>query len=201
MPGMYSGGDYDLAGFCVGVVEKSAVIDGASVAPGDAMLGLASSGPHSNGFSLIRKILERTGADFKQLIAGTSLADTLLAPTRIYVKSLLQLQQSIPVKALAHITGGGLQENIPRVLPDDCSAVVDVSHWQRPAIFDWLAKQGNVAADEMHRTFNCGIGMMLCVAADQVDAATQLLQAAGETVYQIGTVTTRQQQAVVLEGL
>ena len=201
MPGMYSGGDYDLAGFCVGVVEKSAVIDGSSVAPGDALLGLASSGPHSNGFSLIRKILERSGADLQQVIAGQSLADTLLAPTRIYVKSLLQLQQSVPVKALAHITGGGLQENIPRVLPDDCSAVVDIRHWQRPVIFDWLAEQGNVAAYEMHRTFNCGIGMVLCVAADQVEAATQLLQTTGETVYQIGAVAPRQQQAVVLKGL
>jgi phosphoribosylformylglycinamidine cyclo-ligase len=203
MPGMYSDGDYDLAGFCVGVVEKADIIDGSTVAPGDALLGLASSGPHSNGFSLIRKILERSKADLNQAIAGQSLADTLLAPTRIYVKSLLALQQAMPVKALAHITGGGLQENIPRVLPDDCGAVIDIASWQRPAVFDWLAEQGNVAAYEMHRTFNCGIGMVLCIASDQVNAATKLLQDAGETVYHIGEVAVRdpQREAVVLKGL
>jgi phosphoribosylformylglycinamidine cyclo-ligase len=203
MPGMYHGGDYDLAGFCVGVVEKSAVIDGSTVQAGDALLGLASSGPHSNGFSLIRKIIERSGADLQQTIDGKSLADTLLAPTRIYVKPLLELQSKLPVKALAHITGGGLQENIPRVLPEQCSAVIDIHSWPRPAVFNWLAEQGNVAAYEMHRTFNCGIGMVLCVAADQVAAATQILQDAGETVFHIGSVGERAegQEAVELQGL
>jgi phosphoribosylformylglycinamidine cyclo-ligase len=203
MPGMYSGGDYDLAGFCVGVVEKSAVIDGSKVRAGDALLGLASSGPHSNGFSLIRKILERSGADLNQAMGGQTLASALLAPTRIYVKPLLQLQRTVTVKALAHITGGGLQENIPRVLPADCSAHIDVSSWQRPAVFDWLAGQGNVDPYEMHRTFNCGIGMVLCVAAEQATSAMQQLQDAGESVVRIGEVAERSpgQDAVVLTGL
>ncbi len=203
MPGMYSGGDYDLAGFSVGVVEKSAVIDGSSVQAGDLLLGLASSGPHSNGYSLIRKIIQLRGANLAQSIDGQSLADILMAPTRIYVKSLLALQQSVEVKALAHITGGGLQENVPRVLPDTCSAVIDTSSWQRPAVFDWLAEQGNVAADEMHRTFNCGIGMILCVAPDQVQTASKLLTDAGETVFEIGEVVARQadQESVLLTGL
>ncbi len=203
MPGMYSGGDYDLAGFCVGVVEKSEVIDGSKVQAGDVLLGLASSGPHSNGFSLIRKILERSGADLNQAMGEQTLAAALLAPTRIYVKPLLQLQRSVTVKALAHITGGGLQENVPRVLPADCSARIDVSSWQRPAVFDWLASQGNVEAYEMHRTFNCGIGMVLCVAADQAASAMQQLQDAGESVVRIGVVSERSpgQDAVVLTGL
>jgi phosphoribosylformylglycinamidine cyclo-ligase len=203
MPGMYSGGDYDLAGFCVGVVEKSAVIDGSQVRAGDTLLGLASSGPHSNGFSLIRKILERSGADVMQPMGEQTLGSALLTPTRIYVKPLLELQRSVAVKALAHITGGGLQENIPRVLPDDCCAVIDIDSWDRPEVFDWLARQGNVEPYEMHRTFNCGIGMVLCVAADQAEAAITQLRDAGETVYRIGAVVARSadQQAVVLKGL
>jgi phosphoribosylformylglycinamidine cyclo-ligase len=203
MPGMYSGGDYDLAGFCVGVVEKSAVIDGSQVQAGDTLLGLASSGPHSNGFSLIRKILERSGADVTQPMGEQTLGSALLAPTRIYVKPLLELQRLVAVKALAHITGGGLQENIPRVLPDDCCAVIDINSWQRPEVFDWLASQGNVETYEMHRTFNCGIGMVLCVAADQAEAAITQLRGAGETVYRIGEVGARSagQDAVILKGL
>lgn len=203
MPGMYSQGDYDLAGFCVGVVEKDKVIDGSTVEAGDVLLGLGASGPHSNGYSLIRKIIELRGADLSQQLDGRSLAETLLTPTRIYVKSLLSLQQELPVKALAHITGGGLLENLPRVLPAHCDAAVDIGSWQRPAIFDWLAEQGNVDTSEMHRTFNCGIGMVLCVAADQAQRARECLQQQGETVFEIGSVVARrgEQTSVHLEGL
>jgi phosphoribosylformylglycinamidine cyclo-ligase len=178
MPGMYPEGEYDLAGFCVGVVEKDRIIDGRSIAPGDAILGLASSGPHSNGYSLIRKIVQR---------AGTAPFD-LLEPTRIYVKPILQLIESLPVKGLAHITGGGLVGNVPRVLPAGTKAVIDKGAWPRPPVFQWLQQAGNVADDEMWRVFNCGIGMVLVVAAAHAKAAAEQLSNAGETVYQIGAV-------------
>jgi phosphoribosylformylglycinamidine cyclo-ligase len=177
MPGMYPAGEYDLAGFCVGVVERQRIIDGRSIAPGDAILGLASSGPHSNGYSLIRKILERGEAPFD-----------LLEPTRIYVKPILQLIESLPVKGLAHITGGGLVGNVPRVLPTGTKAVIDKGAWPRPAVFEWLQRTGNVAEDEMWRVFNCGIGMAVIVAPVHARAAAELLRGSGETVYEIGTV-------------
>jgi phosphoribosylformylglycinamidine cyclo-ligase len=178
MPGMYPEGEYDLAGFCVGVVERDRIIDGRSVAPGDALLGLASSGPHSNGYSLIRRILQRAGpAPFD-----------LLEPTRIYVKPILQLVETVPVKGLAHITGGGLVGNVPRVFPAGTKAVIDKGAWPRPPVFQWLQQAGNVAEDEMWRVFNCGIGMVVVVAAAHAKAAAEQLRKAGETVYEIGAV-------------
>lgn len=189
MPGMYEGEDYDLAGFCVGVVEKSEIIDGKTVAPGDLLLGIASSGPHSNGYSLIRKILEVSRADLQQEMAGTSLAEALLSPTTIYVKPLLALFKSCQVKALSHITGGGLLENLPRVLPANCSASIDTSSWEIPPVFRWLQEQGNVATTEMYRTFNCGVGMVVCVPAEQRDQALSELHAAGQTAWVIGEIT------------
>ena len=178
MPGMYPQGEYDLAGFCVGVVEKERIIDGRSIAPGDALLGLASSGPHSNGYSLIRRIVQRAGpAPFD-----------LLEPTRIYVKPILQLIESLPVKGLAHITGGGLVGNVPRVLPAGTKAAIDRGAWPRPPVFQWLQQAGNVAEDEMWRVFNCGIGMVLVVAAAHAKAAAEQLRKAGETVYEIGAI-------------
>jgi phosphoribosylformylglycinamidine cyclo-ligase len=177
MPGMYPEGEYDLAGFCVGVVEKAHILDGRSIAPGDAILGLASSGPHSNGYSLIRKILERAQPEFD-----------LLEPTRIYVKPVLKLLESVAVKGLAHITGGGITGNIPRILPAGTKAVVNKASWPRPPVFQWLQRTGNVAEDEMFRVFNCGIGMALIVAAGEARRAADALRASGETVYEIGTV-------------
>jgi len=188
MPGMYAEDDYDLAGFAVGVVEKSAIIDGSLIAPGDRIIGLASSGPHSNGFSLIRKIVTDSGADMNQAFDGTTLGLRLLTPTRIYVKSLLQLIENNSVNAIAHITGGGIPENLVRVLHEGIDARVNTSSWQRPAIFDWLQTQGNVAESEMLRTFNCGIGMMVVVPEDQAAAAIESLNAAGETAMEIGVI-------------
>jgi len=188
MPGMYSAGDYDLAGFSVGVVEKSAIIDGSAVQAGDALIGLGSSGPHSNGYSLIRRIIEVSGSKLTDTLEGRSLGDWLLAPTHIYVKPLLSLFSKLPVHALAHITGGGLTENLPRVLPPDTRAVVATSSWQRPAIFDWLQRNGNVADAEMYRTFNCGIGMVVCVAAGDAAAAIEHLAAQGEDAQLIGHI-------------
>jgi len=190
MPGMYEGEDYDLAGFCVGVVEKSEIIDGSKVVAGDALIALPSSGPHSNGYSLIRKIIEVSGADIEATqLNGQPLADLLMAPTRIYVKPLLQLiKQTGAVKAMAHITGGGLLDNIPRVLPDNAQAVVDVASWQRPAVFDWLQEKGNVDETEMHRVLNCGVGMVICVAQDQVEASLKALRDAGEQPWVIGRI-------------
>jgi phosphoribosylformylglycinamidine cyclo-ligase len=188
MPGMYAGGDYDLAGFSVGIVEKSAIIDGSAVTKGDAIIGLASSGPHSNGYSLIRKILEHSGSRLDELLDGKPLAEWLLAPTRIYVKPLLSLFGTLEVHALAHITGGGLTGNLPRVLPDDCNAVIDTKAWQRPAVFDWLQDNGNVDTQEMYRTFNCGIGMAVVVAANDAQKALEHLNAQGETACIIGHV-------------
>ncbi len=189
MPGMYEGGDYDLAGFAVGIVEKSKILTAEHVKEGDVLLGIASSGPHSNGYSLIRRILEVADADLDQPVGDTTLGEALLAPTHIYVKPLLELIEKVSVHALAHITGGGLPENLPRVLPDGVNAEIDLVSWQRPAVFDWLQQHGNVEESEMLRTFNCGIGMVVAVAAADADEATALLEAAGETVYRIGRIT------------
>lgn len=188
MPGMYQPGDYDLAGFCVGVVEKSQLIDGHNVKPGDQLIGLASSGPHSNGYSLIRKILETCNADIAQSFGHSTLGATLLQPTRIYVKSLLKIMQNVQVHALAHITGGGIVGNLPRVLPDGYMAVIQQNAWPRPEIFNWLQKQGGVQDLEMWRTFNCGIGMIVCVANEQAQTAFDLLQQEGEQPYFIGEI-------------
>ena len=188
MPGMYGEGDYDLAGFTVGVVEKSKIIDGSLVKPNDTLIGIASSGAHSNGYSLIRKIVEVSAADLGQDFHGRTLGDTLLAPTRIYIKPLLQLFAQMDVHALAHITGGGLLDNIPRVLPDDTRAVLHATAWPRPPIFDWLQQHGSVADTEMYRTFNCGIGMVVIVAAADAERAIGQLSAAGEKVWRIGAI-------------
>jgi phosphoribosylformylglycinamidine cyclo-ligase len=188
MPGMYGEGDYDLAGFCVGIAEKSRIIQPDRVKPGDVLLGLASSGPHSNGYSLIRKILEVSGADLEQDLDGQPLGEALLAPTHIYVKSLLALQQEIDIHALAHITGGGLPENLPRVLPEGTRAVIDAASWERPAVFRWLQEKGNVVESEMLRTFNCGVGMVVCVAEQEAEQALELLAAQGETAWRLGRI-------------
>lgn len=185
MPDMYSDGEYDLAGFCVGAVERADIIDGSSIAAGDALIGIASSGPHSNGYSLIRKVLARTGeVDIGDEPAGVR----LLTPTRIYVKAILALIQALPVKGLAHITGGGLTENIPRMLDDSLHAEIDTGSWQQGEVFDWLATNGNIDVDEMRRTFNCGVGMVVVVANGDVDAALSALSASGETAWQIGQI-------------
>ena len=188
MPGMYDADEYDLAGFSVGIVEKDRIISPHRVAVGDVLIGLASSGPHSNGYSLIRKIIEVTGADLEQELDGRPLGETLLAPTRIYVKPLLALHQQLDIHALAHITGGGLLENLPRVLPDGTKAVVDASSWSYPAVFDWLQQQGGVAPQEMLRTFNCGVGMVVCVAQEDADRALELLAAEGENAWRLGQI-------------
>lgn len=203
MPGMYEGDDYDLAGFCVGVVEKSEILDGSRVDAGDVLLGLASSGPHSNGYSLIRKILEVSGASLDTPIDGMPLGAALMAPTRIYVKSLLSLMRDtdIPVHALSHITGGGLLENIPRVLPDHLAAHINLDSWQRPEVFNWLQSNGNVDETEMHRVLNCGIGMVVVVPAAQAKQAREHLQAQGESVYTLGNIVTRTAEAVTLEKM
>jgi phosphoribosylformylglycinamidine cyclo-ligase len=190
MPGMYENEDYDLAGFCVGIAEKSELIDGTKVAVGDKLIGLASSGPHSNGYSLIRKVLEVTGTDpAAEQLDGKPLIDLLMEPTRIYVKSLLELIKKSQVNALAHITGGGLLENIPRVLPDNAKAVIDTKAWKRPVVFDWLQNGGNIDEHEMHRTLNCGVGMVICVPADRAQEALDMLAASGETAFKLGSIS------------
>ncbi len=188
MPGMYGEGDYDLAGFSVGIVEKSQLLTPDKVGAGDVLLGLASSGPHSNGYSLIRKIIEVKQLDLDSEFDGGTLGEALLAPTHIYVKSLLALQEKVDIHALAHITGGGLPENLPRVLPEGVDAVIDTDSWQRPAVFQLLQQEGNVDEFEMLRTFNCGIGMVICLPENQADSARQALTEAGETVYRIGRI-------------
>jgi phosphoribosylformylglycinamidine cyclo-ligase len=201
MPGMYPIGEYDLAGFAVGVAEKSKLITCADIKPGDAVLGLASSGPHSNGYSLIRKIVEVSNADLRGDFHGRPLGEVLLEPTRIYVKSLLALMKEMPVKGLAHITGGGLLENVPRILREDLCAVINKSAWDMPPVFQWLMEQGNVAEREMHRTFNCGIGMVLVVDNADVERAAKFLAARGETVHHLGAIVARgadQAQTVVV---
>jgi phosphoribosylformylglycinamidine cyclo-ligase len=202
MPGIYDSGDYDLAGFCVGIAEKSELIVADRVKPGDVLIGLASSGPHSNGYSLIRKILQVSEASLDQPLAETTLGEALLEPTRIYVKPLLSLMQKVEIHALAHITGGGLPENLPRVLPTDCCAVIDSSSWTLPPVFDWLRRQGNLASGEMLRTFNSGVGMVVCVSAEEAEAAIKLLIKSGENAWQLGTIepASEQQQGVVIRG-
>ncbi|MDB5796300.1 MAG: purM [Paucimonas sp.] len=191
MPGMYPDGEYDLAGFAVGAVEKSQIIDGRQIVPGDVVLGLASSGCHSNGYSLVRKILSVAQPDLAADFHGKPLADVLLAPTRIYVKPLLSLMATMQVKGMAHITGGGLVENVPRVLQPNLKAVLHRDAWTMPPLFSWLQEHGGVADAEMHRVFNCGIGMVVIVAADQADAALAHLNAAGETASRIGEIAAR----------
>lgn len=191
MPSMYPDGEYDLAGFAVGAVEKSKLINGTTIVPGDIVLGLASSGIHSNGYSLVRKIIEVANPDLNADLDGRSLADALMAPTRIYVKPLLALMDSMDVKGMAHITGGGLVENIPRVLQKHLTAVLQKDAWPMPPLFSWLQKNGNVADSEMHRVFNCGIGMIVIVSRENADAAIAKLTASGETVYHIGEIRQR----------
>jgi phosphoribosylformylglycinamidine cyclo-ligase len=188
MPGMYHGADYDLAGFSVGIVEKDRIIDGAKTAAGDVVLGLPSSGPHANGFSLIRKILEVSGADPAALVEGTPLIDRLMAPTRIYVKPLLRLLEQIPVHGLAHITGGGLVDNIPRVLPEGLEAVLERNTWTRGPVFDWLQRAGRVEDAEMYRVFNCGIGMTVHVRAADAQRAIEILREGGQSASVIGEI-------------
>ena len=186
MPGMYADGEYDLAGFCVGIVEKAKVLDGSKVKVGDKLIGIASSGPHSNGYSLIRKVIEHSISALSDPFNGDTLGEALLKPTKIYVKSLLSLLEKVPVHAFAHITGGGLTENLPRVLPTGLNATIDLSSWVFPDIFLWLQKQGNVSQADMLTTFNCGIGMIVCVAAEDEKSTIEALQASGETVFVIG---------------
>ncbi len=197
MPGMYSDGDYDLAGFCVGIVEKSKIIEPSHVQSGDVLIGLASTGPHSNGYSLIRKILEVSKADLNQIIDGKTLGEALLTPTRIYVKSLLALIEKIDVHAMAHITGGGLPENLPRVLPEGTKAIVDAKSWQRPVLFDWLQQNGNVEEPEMLRTFNCGVGMVVCIAEADADQTIALLNSHGEKAWRLGHIEASSEAAHV----
>ncbi len=191
MPGMYPPGEYDLAGFAVGAVEKERIIDGNGIAAGDVVLGLASSGAHSNGYSLIRRILERARPDLSADFDGRPLADAVLAPTRIYVRPILQLIDAVAVKGLAHITGGGIVENLPRILPAGLAAQIDTAAWPRPPLFGWLQAQGGIAEQEMLRVFNCGIGMIVVLAPQDVEAAGALLQRAGETVWRIGVIRTQ----------
>lgn len=188
MPGMYLESEYDLAGFTVGVVEKNRIISGRSIMEGDVVLGLASSGAHSNGYSLIRKILEESSIDLSANFNGKTMIDAIMAPTRIYVKPLLKLLKHFPVKGIAHITGGGLVENIPRILPKGVTAVLQKSAWDMPKLFHWLQQQGKIADHEMYRVFNCGIGMVLIISNEYVNAVTEELRFAGETVWSIGTI-------------
>jgi phosphoribosylformylglycinamidine cyclo-ligase len=188
MPGMYHGEDYDLAGFCVGVVEKDAIINGSGIRAGDAVIGLASSGAHSNGYSLIRKLVAHSEASARTMLDGRSLFERLLTPTRIYVKPLLELIRALPVRALAHITGGGLTDNVPRVLPEGLEVRLERRRWHRDPVFDWLQRTGRIDRDEMYRTFNCGIGMVAILPAHSADAAIALLNSHGETAALIGEV-------------
>lgn len=188
MPGMYPAGEYDLAGFAVGCVDKEAIINGTTIAVGDVVLGLASSGAHSNGYSLIRKLIAKSGIDFEADFYGKQFKDVVMAPTRIYLKPLLQLIATLPVKGMAHITGGGITENIPRVLPAGLTAEIKAGSWEMPPLFSWLQAQGNVTDSEMYKTFNCGIGMAVIVAKEHAAAAQELLSDAGETVFEIGSI-------------
>jgi len=203
MPGMYHKGDYDIAGFCVGVAEKSKLIDGTKVKSGDQLIALGSSGPHSNGYSLIRKVLEVNNTDANELLNGKSIGDHLLEPTNIYVKSVLELLKDVDVHALSHITGGGFWENIPRVLPDSAQAVINESSWEWPEIFNWLQTQGNITTHEMYRTFNCGVGMIIVVPADKVEQSLNILSAQGENAWHIGAIndlSADAEQVVITKG-
>ena len=192
MPGMYPAGEYDLAGFAVGCVDKESLITGKTISSGDVVLGLASSGAHSNGYSLIRKLIAKSGIDMDADFHGKPFKDVVMAPTRIYVKSLLKLIEAMPVKGMAHITGGGITENVPRVLPEGLTAEIKKGSWDMPALFTWLQAQGNVAESEMHKTFNCGIGMVVIVAKEKASAAMALLKAEGEQVFEIGHIRAQQ---------
>ena len=188
MPGMYPDGEYDLAGFAVGVVEKSEILDGHAIAPGDVVIGIASSGPHSNGYSLIRRIVRDASADLEGAFEGSTLGRTLMTPTAIYVKPLLGLRRQVAIKGMAHITGGGITGNLPRILGEGLTARLQAGSWQRPPVFDWLQDKGQVADDEMHRVFNCGIGMCVVVSAAEADTALDALKAAGLAAWAIGRV-------------
>jgi phosphoribosylformylglycinamidine cyclo-ligase len=192
MPGMYPAGEYDLAGFAVGCVDKANIIDGSTIKAGDVVLGLASSGAHSNGYSLIRKLIDKAGADMEADFHGRKFKDVVMAPTRIYVKSILKLLEAMPVKGMAHITGGGITENIPRVLPQGLTAEIQKSSWTLPPLFQWLQAQGNIEPLEMYRTFNCGIGMAVIIVKENAAQAKALLEQAGETVYEIGVIRAQQ---------
>lgn len=191
MPGMYPAGEYDLAGFAVGIVEKDEIIDGSTICAGDVVLGLASSGPHSNGFSLLRKVVEVSGASWDMPFDGATLGERALEPTRIYVKSTLNVMKEVTIKGMAHITGGGLLENIPRVLPNNTQCVIHANSWKRPAIFDWLEEKGNINRHEMHRVFNNGIGLAVIVSKKDATKAIEAFKKEGETVYEIGEIVPR----------
>ena len=198
MPGMYSEGDYDLAGFCVGIVEKDQIIDITKVEAGNVLIGIASSGPHSNGYSLIRKVLEVSKADLSQPCGEQSLGGALLAPTRIYVKSIHALLEQIDIHAMSHITGGGLTENLPRVMPENTRAQIDVNSWELPEVFKWLQEQGNIESSEMYPTFNCGIGMVIVVNEEDADTAIEVLNKAGESAFKLGEITSSNGAADVI---
>lgn len=201
MPGMYQGEDYDLAGFCTGVVEEDNIIDGSKVGEGDVVIGLASSGPHSNGYSLIRKVIDVANADLTQSFGEHTLADALLAPTRIYVKPVLELLKKHTVHAISHITGGGFWENLPRVLPKSLSVRIDGKAWQQPEIFNWLQEHGNITDVEMLRTFNCGIGLVLVVPQTEADAILKALTALGEQAFNLGHIETRNGEPVIIDNI
>jgi len=198
MPGMYSEGDYDLAGFCVGIVEKDRIIDSSKVEAGNVLIGLASSGPHSNGYSLIRKVIEVSNANLTEPCGKQSLGDALLAPTRIYVKSIHTLLEQIDIHAMSHITGGGLTENLPRVMPENTRAQINADSWERPEVFKWLQQQGNIEDLEMYRTFNCGIGMVLIVNEEDAGLAIDVLNKAGESAFNLGQITSSNGPADVI---
>ena len=193
MPDMYASGEYDLAGFCVGAVERDEIIDGSTVQAGDILIGIASSGPHSNGYSLIRKVLEVSNDNLTTEFADTTLGEILLEPTKIYVTSIKQLLKTCDIKTLSHITGGGLLENLPRVIPSNVQVVIDTRSWTLPLVFEWLQKEGNIESREMYRTFNCGVGMVVCVSEKDKDAAINSLQTSGETAWEIGKLEVKQE--------
>jgi phosphoribosylformylglycinamidine cyclo-ligase len=203
MPGMYEGEDYDLAGFCVGVAEKEELIDGSKVSEGDVIIGLESSGVHSNGYSLVRKIIDVSGADLDQDLDGRSLGDALMAPTRIYVKPILKLLEQVEVNSICHITGGGVYENIPRVLPEGTKVILDPASWNRPAVFNWLQEKGNVDWHEMHLTFNCGLGMIVVVSEDKAQETLDILNAEGETATIVGRIekAAEGEEQVIVKGV
>jgi len=199
MPGMYSEGDYDLAGFCVGVVDKDNMLDGSQVGAGDCLIGLASSGPHSNGYSLIRKVLEVSGASLSDTLGDKTLGDALLEPTRIYVKALLDMLNKLPVHGLAHITGGGLTENLPRVMPESTVATIDASSWEMPEVFNWLQQNGNITNEEMWRTFNCGIGMVVILPEADAGAAVDMMKQHDIQAWKIGQIESGSNQEPSVE--